>query len=42
VIASGALFLGALDGRLLAYDLKTHEPLWKFQPRLEEERARLQ
>ena len=30
-IANGALFLGTFDGRLLAYDLKTHEPLWTFQ-----------
>ena len=30
-IANGALFLGTFDGRLVAYDLKTHEPLWTFQ-----------
>jgi eukaryotic-like serine/threonine-protein kinase len=30
-IANGALFVGAFDGRLLAFDLKTHQPLWVFQ-----------
>jgi outer membrane protein assembly factor BamB len=30
-IANDALFLATFDGRLLAYDLKTHEPLWTFQ-----------
>ncbi|HUO28809.1 MAG TPA: PQQ-binding-like beta-propeller repeat protein [Bryobacteraceae bacterium] len=30
-IANGALFLGTFGGRLLAYDLKTHAPLWAFQ-----------
>jgi len=30
-IANGALFLGTFDGRLLAYDIKTREPLWTFE-----------
>jgi len=30
-IANGALFLATFDGRLLTYDLKTHEPLWTFE-----------
>jgi outer membrane protein assembly factor BamB len=30
-IASGALFVGTFDGRLLAYDVKSHELLWAFQ-----------
>ncbi len=30
-IANGALFVGVFDGRLAAFDLKTHEPLWVFQ-----------
>jgi outer membrane protein assembly factor BamB len=30
-IANGTLFVGSFDGRLAAYDLKTHEPLWTFQ-----------
>ena len=30
-IANDALFLATFDGRLLAYDLKSHEPLWTFQ-----------
>ena len=30
-IANGALFVGTFGGRLLAYDLKTHQPLWAFE-----------
>lgn len=30
-IADGALYVGTFGGKLVALDLKTHEPLWEFQ-----------
>ncbi len=30
-IANGAAYVGTFEGKLYAFDLKTHEPLWVFQ-----------
>jgi len=40
-IANGALFLGTFDGRVQAFDVKTHEPLWTFETEASKKNAAL-